>query len=258
MSELHAVEPDDLLVPLSTVEAERLDKRIRLMAQTTRDNFEKVGRLLDDAKRGQLHEVLGFKSWTAYVADAVGGQIQLSGDARAAMVQMLAGEGMSVRAIAAATGVSKSTVDRDLAQVSHSGTPAVDEAASDSVVPQWETSAEQPDAAVTGLDGKTYTKPKPKPRKPRQEADCQPEASPQEGAATPERRVQVPIAFRETVGAFKPLVAGLKALMNDPRWPKSTTQFNNMDRATLDEFITALQEFRAAMGDLCKNTSSQP
>jgi DNA-binding NarL/FixJ family response regulator len=99
------------------VEAERLDKRIRLMAQTTRDNFEKVGRLLDDAKRGQVHEILGFKSWTAYVADTVGGQIQLSSDARAAMVQMLAGEGMSVRAIAAATGVSKSTVSNDLNQV---------------------------------------------------------------------------------------------------------------------------------------------
>jgi len=114
VSELRVVEPDEVLVPLSPVDAERLDKRIRLMAQTTRDNFEKVARLLDDAKRGQVHEVLGFKSWTAYVADAVGGQIQLSGDARAAMVQMLAGDGMSVRAIAAATGVSKSTVSNDL------------------------------------------------------------------------------------------------------------------------------------------------
>ena len=211
MTEVQVVEPADVLMPLSNADAERLDKRIRLMAQTTRDNFEKVGRLLDDAKRGRLHETLGFKSWTAYVADAVGGHIQLSGDARGAIVQMLAGEGMSVRAIAAATGVSKSTVDRDLAQVSHIGTPDVDEAASKPAVPQFEMSAEQPDAAITGLDGKTYIKPKPMPREPRQEADRQPKASSQQGVATPGRPVQISTAYRVRVDGLRRHVAGLRS-----------------------------------------------
>ncbi|MGD1255346.1 helix-turn-helix domain-containing protein [Mycobacterium seoulense] len=255
MTELQVVDPADVLMPLSNVDAERLDKRIRLMAQTTRDNFEKVGRLLDDAKRGQIHETLGFKSWTAYVADAVGGHVQLSGDARAAMVQMLAGEGMSVRAIAAATGVSKSTVDRDLAQVSHVGTPDVDEAVSELAVPQCEMSAEQPGAAVTGLDGKTYTKPKPRPREPRQEADRQPKASSQKGAAIPETRVQISTAYRVSVDGLRRHVAGLKVMMNDPRWPNAKQRFIHRDCAMFDEFIAALQEFRAAMVDPGKKAS---
>jgi DNA-binding transcriptional ArsR family regulator len=162
----------EVLVPLGKPDAERLDKRLRLMAGTARDNFEKVGRLIDEAKQGRIHDVLGFKSWTAYLADAVGGQLQLSGDSRAAMVSMLAGEGMSVRAIATATGVSKSTVSRDLEQVSHDGTPDAE-----APVPQWDTSSsedasgeiphfseEPPDDKTTGLDGKGYTKRKPTPK----------------------------------------------------------------------------------------------
>jgi hypothetical protein len=55
MSELHLVEPDDVLAPLSAVEAERLDKRIRLMAQTTRDNFEEIlSRLVDQRVSADL------------------------------------------------------------------------------------------------------------------------------------------------------------------------------------------------------------
>jgi len=106
---------------------------------------------------------------------------------------------------------------------------------------------------VTGLDNKTYTKSK---RKPRAKADRKPK-TPNEPAA-PERRVQIPTAYREKVDGLRPLLAGLKVLMHDPRWPKSTGRFNHMDRATLDEFIAALQELRAAMDDLCKHTDSQP
>ncbi len=255
MTELPVIESAEVLVPLSTADAQRLDKRIRRMAQTTRDNFERVGRLLDEAKQGQVHETLGYKSWSAYVADAIGGQIQLSSDARAAMVQMLAGEGMSVRAIAAAAGVSKSTVSNDLNRVSNHWTPEEDSAASG--VQEADSSGKQPDPPVTGLDGKTYTKPRRREPKPKADRKREPKATPKEKAAAPERRVQIPTAYREKVDGLRPFVAGLKALMNDPRWPKSTTRFSNMDRTTIDEFIAALQEFRAAMGDLCTGTISQ-
>lgn len=195
MSDVEVTEPPaDVLVPLGQMEAERLDKRLRLMAGTTRENFEKVGRLLDEAKAGQVHAVLGFKSWTAYVADAVGGQLQLSRDSRAAMVAMLAGEGMSLRAISEATGVSKSTVANDLAQVSNSWTPEADsgvqvldtsqEAAGDTNhaaaqpdrddVVQSGPPAEHSSETVTGLDGKSYAKP-PKPA-PKPKADGAPQA----------------------------------------------------------------------------------
>jgi transposase len=196
VTELQAVE-HEVLVPLNRPDAEKLDGRIRRMADTARGNLETVGRLLDEAKAGQVHQTLGFKSWTVYVADAVGGQLQLSGDARAAMVGLLAGEGMSVRAIAEATGVSKSTVSRDMEQVSHNGTPqsgaeVIDngppdaddstnpaEAVVDAIIAEareqcdmsdkniediTRRSFEQTEQKITGRDGKTYTKPKPQPK----------------------------------------------------------------------------------------------
>ncbi|TQK27891.1 hypothetical protein [Arthrobacter sp. SLBN-53] len=269
MSEVQVVEPTEVLVPLGVQDAERLDKRIRLMAQTTRENFEKVGRLLDEAKQGRVHEALGFKSWTAYVADALGGQLQLSGEARQAMVQVLAGEGMSVRAIATATGVSKSTVDRDLAQVSHGGTPDV-AGAPDSAVPQRDTSdvveaLADGDAAladeltdalknakpstVTGVDGKTYTKQKRKP-KPKKEPEPEPVVEP-----TPEpepvstRKVQIPTAYRESIKILSTVACGMRDLVDDPRWSKACARFNDNDRAELDGNIAVLTTLRAAMED---------
>lgn len=154
-------QPAEVLVPLDRAQAEKLDGRIRRLAKQAGDQLVQVGRLLDEAKAGRIHEALGFASWTAYVADSLGGTLQLSGAARQAMVELMAGEGMSVRAIASATGVSKSTVSNDLAQVSNHWTPQMD--SDDSGVQPLDTSSEKPDV-VTGIDGKTYTKPKPKPK----------------------------------------------------------------------------------------------
>lgn len=152
MSALPASAPvGEVLVPLTRDEADRLDKRLRLMAGSAREGMEKVGRLLDEAKAGRVHEVLGYPSWPAYVADALGGTLHLSRDARQAMVALMSSEGMSLRAIATATGVSKDTVCRDLAQVSHDETPA---------------GQPQPSATpgtVTGLDGKAHPRHRPAP-----------------------------------------------------------------------------------------------
>ena len=127
----------EVVAPLDVAAATRLDKRIRLMASTVRENLAKIAELVDEAKAGQVHVALGFASWTAYLSDALGGQLELGTDDRRAVVELLAGEGMSQRGIAAAVGVSQKTVDRDLDQVSH---------------------RDSPDPVVTGLDGKTYPK----------------------------------------------------------------------------------------------------
>ncbi|MCF6386527.1 sporulation transcriptional regulator SpoIIID [Mycobacterium sp. MBM] len=159
----------DVVVPLDKSSAERLDKRVRLMAGAARDSFEKLGRLLDEAKSGQVHEALGFKSWPAYVADAIGGQLQLSPDARRSMVALMSGEGMSERAIAEATGASKSTVHRDLVEVVQNRPPALALAgdAGDSSSPQPATTAVSENRSpITTLDGKTFSRPKPKPTPP--------------------------------------------------------------------------------------------
>jgi phage N-6-adenine-methyltransferase len=146
MTELATVDAQ-VLTPLDEVSAKRLDQRIRLVAGNVRESLTKIATLLAEAKAAQIHESLGFRSWTAYLADALGGQLELPGDTRQELVALLAGEGMSTRAIATATGASKSTVSRDI-QVSHRGTPDAGDPAP---------------APVTGLDGKTYPKPEPKP-----------------------------------------------------------------------------------------------
>ena len=143
--------------PLDGDAARKLDGRIRRMATATGEHFANLGDLIDEAKHGQVHIALGFPSWSAYLADALAGLLELTGDARREAVALMAGEGMSLRAIGQATGVSKDTVARDLAvagdQVSHDETP--DEVERDVPRPSI------PSATVTGKDGKTYTRRKP-------------------------------------------------------------------------------------------------
>lgn len=131
--------------PLGLEDAERLDARIRALASTVRDNLTELSELVAEARSGAVHVALGFASWTAYLADALGGRIELNTESRREVVAFLAGEGMSQRAIADIAGVSQKTVDRDLDHVSHH---------------------DSPDAVVTGLDGKSYPRRRPKERDP--------------------------------------------------------------------------------------------
>lgn len=114
-------------------------------------SFKVIGSNVDticaDAARlyeGRAWIAQGFDSWDALCAAKFASTVEeISAPTRKALSAALAGEGMSTRAIAAVTGASKSTIDRDL-QVSRSGTP----------VP--------PDGAeptrVTGKDGKSYAR----------------------------------------------------------------------------------------------------
>jgi hypothetical protein len=183
---------------LSESDARRLTERIRYTAMSVRDGVEKLQSLVAQAQEGQAHVALGYKSWTAYLADVMGDEpLVLARDQRRDVVAWLAGEGMSTRAIAPIVGVSKDTVARAIAGVSDE-TPApqmsvtvvpepratestADGAVTDdpaSVVgsdPQDEVtvpsrvatapSAEAPRPAVIGMDGKTYARPEAKPRR---------------------------------------------------------------------------------------------
>jgi hypothetical protein len=298
MSELQVVEQVEVLVPLDRNKAEVLAGRIRRLAKQAGEQLVQVGRLLDQAQAGRVHETLGFPSWTAYVADALGGQLQLSGEARQAMVQLMAGEGMSVRAIVSATGASKSTVARHIGEVSHNGTPEPELDVSHDGTPD-DNRASEP-ATVTGLDGKTYTKPKRKPKgdvdkaAPRRRsarktiervaphlsglAVAVSELDPGEvnaeelqaeiasiaeslgtirkfvdGVGVPEsagRRPQVLTVFRDKVQDLAPIIVDLEELTKDSRWPKTAARFNRRDRLDLDATITALQNIRAAVGEV--------
>jgi hypothetical protein len=136
--------------PMEVGEAKRIDKKIRLLADTVRDNLHKIAALVEEAKQGQIHVALGFNSWTAYLADALGGQLKLDTDARRAVVALMSGHGASQRTIAQAVGTSQKTVSRDL-QVSHNDSPEG----------PWESPAVGGPDLSTGLDGKTYSRDRP-------------------------------------------------------------------------------------------------
>lgn len=137
--------------PMGHEDAKKLDGRIRRLAGASKDHLDQLGALVVDAKAVRIHEALGFKSWTAYLADAL--QELCSGqgvEMRRELVTYLYDKGMSERAIAAATGASKTTVHRDLesagsaVHVVHSGPPEADP---DAEAP------EQSDAEADGTDG---------------------------------------------------------------------------------------------------------
>ena len=175
MSELTILDAE--VVPAITLDdAVALDREIRDRVASVNDEMLGLQELIDEAKSVDLHTPLGFASWTAYVADVFTITNELGREQRRELVGYLAGEGMSNRAIAQAVGVTHTTVRRDreaASQVEHHVPPdrptiTVDRTVIDSAT--GEVISEAPPAPqVTGLDGKTYTPPRPKPQPPTEE-----------------------------------------------------------------------------------------
>lgn len=102
------------LMLLSAGEAQRLTQRIKLTASSVRDGLFKLRNLVEEAKRSNVWQVLGFQSWTAYLADTLADEpMRLGRDERQELVGYLSGEGLSTRAIAPIVGVSREQVRRD-------------------------------------------------------------------------------------------------------------------------------------------------
>lgn len=154
-------------------EARVITERIRISAHNYTEARTKLMQHVQEAKDGNAHDVLGYASWTAYLAEVLGEEpMRLARDERQDMVRMLANEGMSTRAIAPIVGKSKSSIDRDL-QVSRNGTPAAEPAPLTDDPGQvikltGSNSAASPGEdlpkpeKIIGMDGKEYKRPEPK------------------------------------------------------------------------------------------------
>ena len=143
------------------------------------------------AERGWL--AIGYGSWDELMDSRVGGwRLALPRQERREAVAAMASEGMSTRAIASAVGVDHATVVRD----------------------QQAGGADAPPAPppVTGLDGKTYTRP---PRPPR-----------------PHRR-PLPDAFFQTSYDLAKKAKSLCALTTDNRWSRNAEQVARYRNALL-------------------------
>lgn len=164
---------NDLDVCMMTLdEARRVTERIRIQATNFMEARQKLEATVEEAKTGRAWEVLSYSSWTAYLADALGDEpLRLSRDERKDVVTLLAGEGMSTRAIAPIVGVTRQRVSQIQNEVASDLPPVT--SGNTSVSAPSATSPESPIAAtaaqVTGMDGKTYTRtwPEPTTEKPR-------------------------------------------------------------------------------------------
>lgn len=159
---------------LSPGDAQRLTQRIKLTASVVRDNLFKLRNLVDEAKNSNVSQILGFPSWTAYLADTLSEEpMRLGREERQELVEYLSGEGLSTRAIAPIVGVSHETVAKDIAAPVRNLTPApvtpeptvivnesTGEVIEDAPVTVTETHTTK---VVTGLDGKSYPAAPPKP-----------------------------------------------------------------------------------------------
>lgn len=131
----------------------------RVLTDVLRDALDDVATKLDGitpvierSKDEIVYGALGYDTWPAYVRGEFGDQLaRLARHNRGSVIELLSAEGMSVRGIESAIDVGKSTIDRHLSQ---SGTP--------------DQAAPTPKKTI-GNDGKSYTRPEPKPepKKPR-------------------------------------------------------------------------------------------
>ncbi len=130
-----AVIDAEVVEVLDETAARRLDGRIRVMAGSVRDQVQTLARLIDQAKAGEVHAVLGYPSWTAYIADVFSSApLHLEREQRRELVGYLSGEGMSVRAIGQTVGADRNTVRSDLRQVGEFHPPENDDLAPDGSV----------------------------------------------------------------------------------------------------------------------------
>ncbi len=171
--------------------AQRRAERIRFHATNANEAMQSLLKLIAQAQELEDHVTLGYASWTAYVADVFGNEpMRLAGEVRRALSPQLSETGMSNRAIASVLGVSEGTIRNDLAgaqnyapepagqvlasNVAPAPTETFDadgiliDAATGEVIEEVPTVTEhavtEKVKTVTGLDGKEYKRPAPKPR----------------------------------------------------------------------------------------------
>ena len=140
------VDTGEVVDLLDKSEARDLTDRIKVELSATWD-------LITEAYKRRAWAALGFDSWDAYCKGEFGtSRIKLPSEERREVVSSLRDAGLSIRAISAATGAGRGTVERDLRGVPN-GTPERTE-----VEPRFKGGSPKPAPKVTGTDGKTYSK----------------------------------------------------------------------------------------------------
>ncbi len=165
-------ETGEIVEVLDAARARDLTDRIKVAVEAT-------WQLIAEAYTARAWAALGYSSWDDYCTREFGNaRLRLPREDRQEAVASLRESGLSVRAIAAATGVSKNTVKTDLRQVGHFDPPDAHPSdpefaelaqqlddrlsrppADPDVEPRFKSSVKPmkpPAPKVTGMDGKSY------------------------------------------------------------------------------------------------------
>ncbi|MFW0168752.1 helix-turn-helix domain-containing protein [Rothia sp. P4278] len=103
-----AIENTDLLEELPLEEAKTLTARLR-------DSLHDTSQLYINAWKHQVWKTLGYTSWDGYITGEFGDlRVALPKEERSQTVIQMAKAGMPTRAIATSTGISKTTVNREI------------------------------------------------------------------------------------------------------------------------------------------------
>ncbi len=225
---------------LTEAEARSLTGQIRSLGEGIADRVDLLVDKVRQARDGQAHVALGYKSWTEYVQNEFAGVLpRLDRQSRRELVTALTETGMSSRAIALVVGVSQSTVADDVTSSGHLLVEATDnqfeqaitEARTDGDLSR--ANVEQkitaiPTNNVVGIDGKSY--PRPEPRKERR-----PSRSP------------LPDAYGSAVFRLEKAVKSLQRLHADDRFLRSRAELKERNGRTISNAFALLMSIE---GDL--------
>lgn len=160
-------------VVMGTDEARKVTERIRLTLDSASQSLDRLAALVTDAYQRRADLALGYGSWQEYADAEFAEQTRdLSAPIRRELVGYLSASGMSTRAIAPTMGVSQQAAHKMVGRAREVTTPVVtsepapidlatvDMTTGEIVEPATHVPAPSP-TPVTGLDGKTYTRPAP-------------------------------------------------------------------------------------------------
>lgn len=174
-----------------------------------------------EAYRRRADRALGYESWDAYCsAEFASVRLRLPAEDRAIAVRSLRAEGLSTRAIAAATGVSRGTVANDLTAAG---------------VQDW-----TPAAPVTGQDGKSYAPSRPAAPRPAPAPEPQPglrEPEPQPEPTNAELDAELDAAMDGTAVRFRRNFTAVMARADDVGEFDLDRAAEVMDHDSLNRYI---------------------
>lgn len=176
----------EIVETIGAAEARRLTTEAQNELRSSRDHFDNAWSLIEQAVKGGGHVDLGYRSPGDYLRSEFDGVLSgLDVTSRRLAVRTMREWGLSTRAIAPVVGTSHKTVVKDQRHVVPPVPPQTPEpsplgeegggsgqtpqgaVAPVPAVPKATTDAprlDTPRPAVTGLDGKTYTPPAPRPK----------------------------------------------------------------------------------------------